>query len=302
MTNNNGFQNLIGVLTARQAIKKVAVVWAADFHTVEACVMALQAGFVEIAFVGCEEQLREREELQPFASRVSYVEASTPDDAAGKAVALAREGAVDILMKGLINTDNLLRAVLNKETGILPQGNILTHIAVAAIPAYHKLLAFTDGAVIPYPTQEQRVQQVAYVARLCHSFGIEEPKISLIHCTEKANGKHFPFTVGYQEIIDMAVAGRFGKCVVDGPLDLKTSCNVESLMTKGIESPVAGDSDAVIFPDIESGNVFYKAITLFAGASTAGLLQGAMVPVVVSSRADSTVSKFYSLVVAAMCG
>ena len=107
--------------------------------------MALQAGFVEIAFVGCEEQLREREELQPFASRVSYVEASTPDDAAGKAVALAREGAVDILMKGLINTDNLLRAVLNKETGILPQGNILTHIAVAAIPAYHKLLAFTDG-------------------------------------------------------------------------------------------------------------------------------------------------------------
>lgn len=295
------FNDMINHLSSQVERKKVAVVWAADDHTPEACAFALEKGIVDIIFVGCQERLVQREDLKPYCEHIAYVGANDPDDSAAKAVALVREGKADILMKGLINTDNLLHAVLNKETGILPKGSVLTHVTTAEIPGYDRLLLFTDAAVIPYPTQEQRIQQVRYMTKMCHSFGIEEPKISLIHCTEKPNKKYFPFTLGYQEIIDMAKAGEFGRCVVDGPLDLKTSCDNESMKTKGIDSPLNGEADALIMPDIEAGNVFYKAITLFAGASTAGILQGPIAPVVIASRADSSQSKFYSLAVAAMC-
>ena len=255
--------------------KRVAVVWAADEKTPAACAQALEAGFIEAIFVGCEEKLRAYEALKPFAASMTFVDATDADDAAAKAVALVREGKADVLMKGLINTDNLLRAVLNKETGILPKGNVLTHAAVASIPSYHKFLIFTDAAVIPYPNQAQRVEMVKYMSNVARSFGIEEPKVALIHCTEKVNGKHFPFTEDYPVIIEMAKNGELGKCIVDGPLDAKCACSMHAMEAKGLTSPLEGDSDVLIMPDIEAGNVFYKAITLFAGASTAGLLLGA---------------------------
>ena len=186
------------------------------------------------------------------------------------------------------------------ETGILPKGKILTHIAVAEIPNYPKPLFFTDAAVIPYPTQEQRIEQVRVAAYACHALGIEEPKISLVHCSEKVSEKTFPFTVGYQEIIDLAKEGRFGKCIVDGPLDVKCSCSVQNMWAKGINSPINGEADALIFPDIEAGNSFYKTLTLFGRAETAGVLQGPMAPVVLPSRGDSVFSKYYSIALAAV--
>lgn len=280
--------------------KKVAVVWAADESTQHAVEQALADGFIEATFVGCAQEIQSQDFYKTHKEHITLVEATTPDEAATAAVALVREGNADVLMKGLINTDNLLHAVLNKQTGILPKGNILTHVTVADIPAYDKLLLFTDAAVIPYPTHEQRIKQVEYAASVCHSMGVDCPRISLIHCSEKVNEKYFPFTVGYKEIAQMAIDGKLGQCIVDGPLDVKTSCCAESMSTKGICSPIEGKADALIFPDIEAGNAFYKTITLFAGAQTAGLLQGTMAPVVVSSRSDSTQSKYNSLAVAAM--
>ena len=178
----------------------------------------------------------------------------------------------------------------------------MTHIAVAEVPYYHKLLFFTDAAVLPYPTQEQREQQVEYMAALCRRFGIDEPRISLVHCSEKVNGKHFPHTLGYATIISKSKVGEYGKCIVDGPLDVKTSLSVESLRTKGINSALEGDADALIFPNIEAANTFYKTITLFGHARTAAILQGAAAPVVLTSRADSTDSKFFSLALACIAG
>ncbi len=296
------FADMVQHLSEQTTRKRVAVVWAGDDHTPEACAMALEQGIVDIIFVGCQDKLEQNAKLTPFKANISYVDAADPDDAAARAVALVREGKADILMKGLINTDNLLRAVLNKETGILPKGRVLTHITTAEIPGYPRLLLFTDPAVIPYPNQEQRVEQVRYMTNMLHAIGVEEPKISLVHCTEKVNEKHFPFTVGYRELVEMAKNGEFGSCIIDGPLDVKTSCDLESMQAKGIESPIAGAADALVFPDIEAGNVFYKAITLFANASTAGILQGPLAPVVIASRADSSQSKFYSLATAAICG
>ena len=273
---------------------------AADESTLQAVCRALDAGFITAIFVGNVPELQKNEQLRQYAERVAFVDADDAQAVAEQAVALVRAGHADIIMKGLVSTDVLLRAILNKETGILPAGSVLTHIAVAQIPQYEKLLFFTDAAVIPFPTHEQRMAQVSYMVDLCHRFGIESPNVSLIHCSEKPDARHFPYTEAYAEIINSARKGAWGLCEIDGPLDLKTSCDVHSMQVKHIDSPLQGQADALIFPNIEAANVFYKAITLFAGAHTAGILQGTLVPVVLPSRGDDAMSKYDSLALAAL--
>lgn len=244
------------------------------------------------------EALRQIEESR--LAHVVRIEDQLPERAAEKAVALIRHGDADVLMKGLISTDILLRAILNKVSGLLPEGNVLTHLSVAEIPTYPKLLFFTDVAVIPYPSQKQRTAQVQYTASVCHKMGIEEPRIALIHCAEHG-GRQFPFVEGYQDIKLMASNGAFGRCIVDGPLDVKSACSLQALEAKGITSPLNGESDVLIMPDIEAGNAFYKSMTLFAKARTAGILWGAKCPIVVPSRGDSAEAKFNSIIFALAC-
>ena len=293
------FENMLNHLVERGERKRVAIVWAADHNSQVSVQRALEAGFIDAIFVGCQKEVEQNEDVMRYADHVFFAEAENADDAARRAVQMVHEGKVDVLMKGLINTDNLLHVVLNKETGILPRGRVLTHITAAMMPGYDKLLFFTDSAVIPYPSHEQRIEQVRYVTDLCHKMGIAEPRIALNHCTEKPNEKYFPFTLGYRDIIEKGKQGEFGPCIIDGPLDLKTSISPESLRIKGIDSPIGGQADAVVFPDIEAGNVFYKAVTFFHG-ETAGMLVGPTVPVVLPSRADSKACKFNSLALASM--
>ena len=270
--------DMIVFLKQRGDRKRVAVICANDASTRYAVEKGQEMGFIE-----------------PI-----YVNGDDKDECARRAVALCKNGEADILMKGLVNTDIVLRAILNKETGILRPGHVLTHIAMAEIPKYEKLLFFTDAAVIPIPTKEQRRQQVHYVNYVCHALGIEEPRISLIHCAEKVSEKTFPYTKDYLDIIALAQSGYFGRCIIDGPLDLKTSLDSVSLREKGIHSAIDGQADALIFPDIVAGNVFYKTLTLFGYAKTAGVLQGTQCCCVLPSRADSPESKYYSLALAAI--
>ena len=258
--------------------KRVAVICPGDASTRYAVEKGQEMGFIE-----------------PI-----YVDGDDKDQCAQRAVSMVRNGEADILMKGLVSSDIVLRAILNRETGILRPGHVLTHIAMAEIPKYEKLLFFTDAAVIPIPTKEQRRQQVHYVNYVCHALGIEEPRIALIHCAEKVSEKTFPYTKDYIDIIALAQSGYFGRCIIDGPLDLKTSLDAVSLHEKGIRSAIDGQADALIFPDIVAGNVFYKTLTLFAYTKTAGVLQGTLKPVVMPSRADSPESKYYSLALAAI--
>jgi phosphate butyryltransferase len=130
--------------------------------------------------------------------------------------------------------------------------------------------------------------------------GIREPRIALIHCAEHG-GRQFPFVDGYQDIKRMAAAGDFGRCIVDGPIDVKSACSLQALQAKGIISPLNGESDVLIMPDIEAGNAFYKAMTLFAKARTAGILWGTQCPVVVPSRGDNAEAKFNSIIFALAC-
>ena len=265
------------------------------FQIVEQSGKTLRIAAVNPIDEATNESLRIVEEQS--LAEVVRIQDTLPERAAEKAVALIRRGDADVLMKGLISTDILLRAVLNKVSGLLAEGRVLTHISVAEIPAYHKLLFFTDVAVIPYPTQKQRMEQVRYAAEVCHQMGIFEPRIALLHCAEHG-GRQFPFVDGYQEIKQEAEGGTFGRCIVDGPLDLKSACSLQALQAKGIISPLEGDSDVLVMPDIEAGNAFYKAMTLFANARTAGILYGAKCPVVVPSRGDNPDAKFNSILFA----
>lgn len=258
--------------------RRIAAVCANDEATHESLNLAEQAGLAEAV----------------------YIDDNDPTVAAANAVAMIRRGEADILMKGLIGTDQLLRAILNKENGLLPNGNVMTHMVMAELERYHKLLFMTDVAVIPYPTHEQRIEQVRYAAQICRNMGIEEPRIALLHCAEHG-GKQFPFVDGYAEIIQKAEAGDFGPCRVDGPMDLKCACSPEALKAKHMQSSLEGDADVLVLPDLEAGNILYKALTFLVESKTAGILCGTQCPVILPSRGDSAEVKFNSILFALGC-
>jgi phosphate butyryltransferase len=289
----NSFDELVEHLVERRQRKRVAVVCPNDVSTLTAVTRAVDEGFIEALLVGCHEGVAKL--VESYGEHAKLVDAATPEEAALKAVELVRDGQADVLMKGFLNTDTLLHAVLNKENGILPKGQVLTHITCAQVPGRRRLIYFTEAAVIPYPNKVQREAQLRYVLDTCRRMGIETPQVALINCSEKVNAKHFPFTVEYQELIADTQAGQYGPCIVDGPLDLKTSLSAAALHKKGLTSPLEGEADGLIFPDIQAGNVFYKTITLFGHARTAAILAGPQVPVVLTSRADALESKYFSL-------
>lgn len=232
-------------------------------------------------------------------AKVTNIQSDTVEESAQRAVRMVREGKAQAIMKGIVNTDVVLRAVLNKEEGLLPKGNVITHIAAMKIPCYHKLLFVTDVAVIPYPTLEQRKAMINYAITLCKVYGIEQPKVALLHCTEKVSPK-FPITEDYVTIIEECRNGLFGNTIIDGPIDLKCAIDKEAALIKKLDSPVAGDSDVLVMPDIQAGNVFYKTITTVTDAELAVGLQGAACPISITSRSDSALTKFNSLAMA--CG
>lgn len=294
------FKQLIQYLHRQSKRKRMVVVNPVDNHTQEALRMALEQGVVQCIMVGNEEQLSQTVCANNYPENVEIIHFQDVEEAARHAVLMCRNGEADILMKGLINTDDLLRAVLDKQQGILPAGNVMTHISAAEIPGYDKLLFFSDAAVIPRPTVHQRIEIITYAINVCHQFGIEQPRIALTHFTEKVSAK-FPISLDYVNIVELAEAGEFGDVLIDGPMDVKSACEVKSAALKGVASCIEGRADVLIFPNIESGNTFYKTVSLFTKAQMAGMLQGTMCPVVLPSRADSSESKFNSIAFAALC-
>ncbi len=293
------FQELTAHLSARADRKKIAVVCADDPETQYAIERALRERIADFILVGDSRKLRDAAFVNEFADRIEIVDEPDSDTAARRAVELAREGRAGALMKGIINTDNFLRAILNKETGILPQGSLLTHMTAAQVPGMNRLLFFSDVAVIPYPTLEQKEKIINLDLPMLRHFGIERPKVALIHFTEKVNPK-FPNSVDAKTLVEMAADGAFGDAALAGPMDVKTACDHHSAQVKHLESEVAGEADLLVFPNIESANTFYKTLTYFGHAEVAGMLLGPKCPVVLTSRADTGLSKFYSLAMAVL--
>ena len=220
-----------------------------------------------------------------------------PNVSAQIAVSMVKSGEADILMKGFVSTGGLLKAVLDKENG-LRKGKILSHVAFFESPHYHKLLCVTDVAMNMDPDFDTKVHILNNAVEACHKIGIEIPKVAVVAAVEVVNPK-MEATIHAAMMKTMSDRKQFTGCIVDGPLALDNAINKEAAHHKGIVSDVAGDCDVILAPNLEAGNMFYKALNFMGGATVAAVIMGAAVPIVLTSRSDSESSKMFSIALAA---
>uniref|UniRef100_UPI003FEEA60E phosphate acyltransferase n=1 Tax=Candidatus Cryptobacteroides bacterium TaxID=3085639 RepID=UPI003FEEA60E len=225
-----------------------------------------------------------------------------PDElkAVAQAVQLVHDGEGDVLMKGLCSTDKFLRAILNKENGLLPPKGLLSHVGILESPNYHKLLFLTDMAVLPLPDFRQKIKQTNFVVKVAKSFGIAKPKVAFLAASEQVLDS-MPACMEAAALAKMVDRGQIRGCIADGPLALDVAIDNESVEIKKLVSPVAGDADCLVFPNIESANVFWKTNSkLSPGVRQAGMLVGTTAPCILASRADSVDTKLNSIAEAVM--
>ena len=280
------------------ALKKkhrIAVAWAQDTNTLGAINKAVNKGFVEAVMIGkSAEIIKTCKALCIDEKLFTIIDADNENEASLEAVRLAKNGDADIVMKGLVGTDKFLRAVMDKENGLMIPNAVLSYVGVMEIPSYHKLLFITDPAVIPFPDLDQKVAMAGYAVEMARRFGIEKPKIALIGASEKMN-RHFENSIDYAIMCKMADRGQINNCVMDGPLDLFLACDKKSIDIKSVKTPINGDADILLFPSLESCNPFYKGLMLFANGEIAGLIRGTEMPVIVMSRSESEKSKYFCI-------
>ena len=295
------FEQIFEELRSRGARKRMVAAWGVDSHTIAAASKAIDLGLADVTLVGDEALITKAcEEEGVDVQKFTVIHNPGELAAVAQAVQMIREGQGDFLMKGLCSTDKFLRAILNKETGLLPPKGTLTHCTTLEIPSYHKLLFVGDVAVIPAPDLKQKQIIMECLVRTAKAVGVKTPKVALIAATEQVLASQ-PATIDAALLAKMADRGQIKGCIADGPLALDVAIDQESVEIKGLVSPVAGDADCLLFPNIESGNVFYKANSkLVQGVRQAGILVGAKVPCVLSSRADSIDTKLNSIAIAAM--
>ena len=280
--------------------KRLVAAFANDAHTIEAVNDAVTRGIVDATLVGDEVIIAKVcAELGIDASRFVIVHEPVDTKAAARAVALVRSGECQLLMKGVLSTDKYMRAILNKENGLMAPGAILSHVSVIEHARYSKLLICGDVAVIPYPELKEKIAITNYVIAVAKALGIEKPKVALIAASEQVLVKVQP-TVDAAIISKMAERGQITGAFVDGPMALDAAVDAECAHTKGLAGPVAGDADCLVFPNIDAGNVFYKTSTKLAGCELAAMVAGAQVPCILSSRGDSVLTKLYSITLAAL--
>ncbi|SDF49956.1 phosphate butyryltransferase [Sporomusa acidovorans] len=281
--------------------KRVAVAAAQDAAVMEAVRGAREQKLAEFTLVGDIDKIKETaQKLGVDLDDVPLVH--EPDDrkAAYRAVALVSSGQADVLMKGLINTADLLRAVLDKEIG-LRTGRILSHTAVCEVPALDRLLMITDGGMNIAPTLQQKADIIQNSIQLAKVLGITPAKVAILAAVEVVNSD-MPVTLEAAALTKMADRGQIRGAIVDGPLALDNALNLEAAKHKGISSPVAGGADILVTPDIEAGNILGKSLVYLAGAKLAGLILGAAKPVVVTSRADTYEAKLISIALGTLLG
>ena len=218
--------------------------------------------------------------------------------AVAEAVRLYRENKADLIMKGLVPTSTLLKAVLNKETGVPPKG-ILSHVTVFEARGENRLMLLTDAGVNIRPNLQRKADILNNALGVARALGMERPKAAILAATEKVNFPAMPATLDADLLAKMAAEGAFGKADVAGPMALDIAVSPQAARTKRVVNAVAGCADILCAPDIESGNILYKALSSLVRVPMAGVVVGSAVPVVVPSRGDPSQNKFYSLALAA---
>ncbi len=287
-------------VSRRTGLVRIAVAAAQDEEVLEAVESARAEGLATAILIGDQASM-EKIAAEKGIDLSLYLVEHEPDPAkaAASAVARVRRGDAAFVMKGLLDTSVLLKAVLNKETG-LNAGRLVSHVGLAESPYYHKLFFMTDAAINIAPNLAEKVDIIRNAVDCAHALGVEVPKVALLAAVEKVNPDKMPCTVDAAVLTQMNRRGQLAGCVVDGPLALDNAISAESARIKKIDSPVAGDADILVAPDIEAGNILYKCVLDLGGAQGAGLVMGAGAPVVLTSRADSAATKKASIALAVL--
>jgi len=279
--------------------KRMAVAYGEDAHTLQAVERAVREGIVEAIVVGSKARIMAAAgESGVDASLFEILDIQGELPSVKAAVKLVREGNAHMLMKGLAHTDNYMRGILDKEAGLLPEGGLLSHVAVFDLPGYPRLLVLSDGAVIPEPTLQQKVAITKYAIRVAQSLCIDVPKVAFLSASENV----LKFTSSQEGAIlaEMALRKQFGNVIAEGPISMDLALFPEVSEIKGFKGRIRGDADVLIVPGIDSGNVLYKAMVWFGKAETAAMVTGTTAPCILTSRGDSEDSKFYSIALGAL--
>ncbi len=296
-------QHLTDLVTAAQQLgkKRLAVAYGQDSHTIEAVYEATKEGLVEATLYGEQEKIEAAcKELGIDVALFKIVEERSDVGCVRRAVAAVMAGEADVLMKGLVSTDKYMRGILNKEAGLFPPKGTLSHVTILEMEGYHKLLTISDIAVIPQPDLKQKMTLIGYLAKTASLLGINTPKIACIAPSEQVLPT-VPSSYEGAILSKMADRGQLGRVVVDGPLSLDVAMYKEVAEHKNVKgSTIAGDPDCMLFPNIESANVFFKSVTHFGHGELAAMVMGTKVPCVLTSRGDTSASKLYSIALACL--
>lgn len=290
---------LKGLIDRKKKPKKLVLAASEDAHSLNAVAQAAREEIITPILVGNKEStLGMAEILNLDLSSYQLVEASDPIDAIQKSVKIVHDGKADVLMKGKVGTSDMLKAVLNKEYG-LRSGKLLSHFAYFEVETYHKLIAVTDVAMNIAPSLTEKISILNNSVAVLNKLGIEVPKVAVLGAVEKVN-TDMDATLDAALLSKMNQRDQILNCIVDGPLAFDNAISVESAKHKEIKSDVAGDTDLLLMPDIEVGNVLYKTLVFFAKAKVASMIVGASAPIVLTSRSDSEQAKFDSILLAAV--
>lgn len=276
-----------------------AVVAAAqDLHTLEGVFAAQDDGLIEPILVGDPQQIQAAVyKLGRSLPSRSIVAAEGEADCAAKAVALIRAGEGKLLIKGMLQTGTLLKAVVDHEKGIRAS-KVMSHTAILEVPAYHKLLFVTDGGMVVAPDLEEKRHILHNSLELCHLLGYDRPKAAMLCAVEVVNPR-MPETLDAEVLAQEANSGVFGPCDAAGPISFDLATDLESAHIKHYESPVAGDADILLVPSISAGNLMSKALYGMAGGTMAGVVLGGSVPITINSRGATSAEKYSSILVSA---
>ncbi len=279
--------------------KTLAVACAQDDDVLRAVERARQAKIAEAILVGDAAAIAEKAKLAGVdLTNYQLIDIADMAAASLKAVELVSTGRADMLMKGLVDTAIILKAVLNKEVG-LRTGNALSHVALFDVPKYHKLFVLTDAAMNIAPDLTTKREIVENALLVTRALDIELPKVGVLCAKEKVNPK-MPATEDAAALVELNRSGQLKDCVVGGPFALDNAISKEAAALKKIDHPAAGDCDILLCPDIEAGNIFYKALSFLTDARNAGAIVGAKAPIVLTSRADSDDVKLNSIALAVL--
>lgn len=281
--------------------RRLAVAYGNDSHTLSAVYEAYRLGLVEPTVYGDKaEVLRICREEGFDADAFAVVDEKSDVRCVELAVSAVATGAANVLMKGLVSTDKYMRGILNKDAGLFPPKGTLSHVSVVQLPGRDKLLCISDVAVIPQPDFKQKTILIRYLRETAAALGIDCPKIACIAPSEQV----LPAVQSSYEaaiLAKMGDRGQLGRVTVDGPLSLDVALYSEAAREKKVQgSAVAGDADCLLFPNIESGNVFFKAATHIGGGEVAAIVVGTKVPCVLTSRGDTPATKLYSIALACL--